>query len=34
MNAAVALYQSAVGFVLILVTNWLVSKISPDNTLL
>ena len=34
MTAAAALYQSAVGFVLVLLTNWIVSKISPDNTLL
>jgi putative aldouronate transport system permease protein len=34
MTAAVALYQSAVGFVLVLLTNWIVSKISPENTLL
>jgi len=34
MTAAVALYQSTVGFILILATNWIVSKISPDNTLL
>jgi putative aldouronate transport system permease protein len=34
MIAAAALYQSAVGFALILITNWIVSKISPDNTLL
>jgi putative aldouronate transport system permease protein len=34
MIAAAALYQSTVGFILILTTNWIVSKISPDNTLL
>jgi putative aldouronate transport system permease protein len=34
MVAAVALYQSVVGFILILSANWVVSKISPDNTLL
>jgi len=34
MTAAVALYQSTVGFILILTTNWIVSRISPDNTLL
>jgi putative aldouronate transport system permease protein len=34
MVAAVALYQSVVGFILILTANFAVSKISPDNTLL
>jgi len=34
MTAAVALYQSAVGFVLVLLTNWIVSRISPENTFL
>ena len=34
MTAAVALYQSIVGFALVLLTNLIVSKISPDNTLL
>jgi len=33
MSAAVGLYQSLVGFVLILVTNWIVNKIEPDNAL-
>jgi len=32
--SAAALYQSVVGFILILATNWIVSRISPDNTLL
>lgn len=33
MSAAVGLFQSAVGFVLILITNYIVNKIEPDNTL-
>jgi putative aldouronate transport system permease protein len=33
MSAAVGLFQSVVGFVLILVTNWIVKRIEPDNAL-
>lgn len=33
MSAAVSLFQSAVGFVLILVTNLIVRRIEPDNAL-
>ena len=34
MTAAAALYQSIVGFMLILLANYIVKKISPENTLL
>lgn len=33
MAAAVGLYQSAVGFVLVVLTNWIVRKISPEHSL-
>ena len=33
MAAAVGLYQSFVGFVLVLFTNWVVRRISPDHSL-
>jgi putative aldouronate transport system permease protein len=33
MSAAVGLFQSAVGFVLIITANWIVKKIEPDNAL-
>lgn len=33
MSSAAALYQSAVGFVLVLVSNRILSKVSPENTL-
>lgn len=33
MAAAVGLYQSAVGFVLVLATNWIVRRISPEHSL-
>jgi len=34
MASAAGFYKSVVGFVLVLVTNWIVSKISPENTLI
>ena len=33
MAAAVGLYQSAVGFVLVILTNWIVRRISPEHSL-
>lgn len=33
MAAAVGLYQSAVGFVLVIITNWIVRRISPEHSL-
>jgi putative aldouronate transport system permease protein len=33
MSAAVGLFQSVVGFVLIIFTNWTVKRIEPDNAL-
>lgn len=33
MSSAVGLFQSAVCFVMILLTNWIVKKIEPDNSL-
>lgn len=33
MAAAIGLYQAVVGFILIMITNYIVKKISPDNTL-
>jgi putative aldouronate transport system permease protein len=33
MAASAGLYQSVVGFIMILATNWIVRKISPDNSL-
>jgi putative aldouronate transport system permease protein len=33
MSAAVGLFQSVVGFVLVIVTNWTVNKINPENSL-
>lgn len=33
MNAAAGLYQTVVGFLLVLLTNWIVSKINPENSM-
>ena len=33
MSSAVGFYQSIVGFILVLFSNWVVGKISPDNAL-
>lgn len=33
MGSAVSLYQSLFGFVVVLTANWLVKKVSPDNSL-
>lgn len=33
MSSAAGFYQSCVGFVLVLLSNWVVKKISPDNSL-
>jgi putative aldouronate transport system permease protein len=34
MASAAGFYKSVVGFVLVLFTNWVVSKVSPENTLI
>ena len=33
MAAAVGLYQSVVGFVLVFISNWLVKRLDPDRSL-
>lgn len=33
MTAAVGLYQSTVGFVLVLLSNWIIKKVDPDSAL-
>jgi len=33
MAAAVGLYQSVVGFVLVFISNWLVKRVNPDRSL-
>ena len=33
MSSAAGFYQSVVGFILVLLSNWVVRKISPDNAL-
>ena len=33
MSAAAGLYQSVVGFVLVLLSNLFIKKVSPENTL-
>lgn len=33
MSAAAGLYQSLVGFVLVLLSNWIVRRKSPENSL-
>ncbi len=34
MSSAAGFYQSVVGFILVLISNWVVNKISPENALL
>jgi putative aldouronate transport system permease protein len=33
MSTAIGLYQSVVGFILVLVSNWVIKKINSDNAL-
>ena len=33
MSSAAGLYQSLVGFVLVLASNWLVKRVDPENAL-
>ena len=33
MSSAAGVYQSLVGFLLVLTANWVVKKLSPDNAL-
>jgi putative aldouronate transport system permease protein len=33
MSTAAGLYQSAVGLITVLVTNWIVTKIDPDSAM-